>query len=123
MWFQTETCRSGKACVACRANTDSGSAFRASLKRARMVDDSDFACPYGKPWNYRGEWHIRVRAWACRRLVAMRDLAFVWRHRGLGDTIATATHALGIKTCCACNRRRAWLNEVAPYRKAVTHGA
>ena len=39
--------------------------------------------------------------------------------RGLGDTVAWAigkvTFGL-VKPCCACGRRRAWLNRVFPYR-------
>lgn len=37
------------------------------------------------------------------------------RSRGLGDTIAKATKAVGIKPCGGCKRRQAWLNALAPY--------
>jgi cell wall-associated NlpC family hydrolase len=37
--------------------------------------------------------------------------------RGLGDTIARATQALGIKPCGGCKERQAWLNRKLPYRR------
>lgn len=36
--------------------------------------------------------------------------------RGLGDTIAKITHAVGIEPCGGCERRRQILNRMAPYR-------
>lgn len=35
--------------------------------------------------------------------------------RGLGDTIAKATKAVGIKPCGGCKKRQDWLNEKFPY--------
>jgi hypothetical protein len=37
--------------------------------------------------------------------------------RGLGDTIAKITSAVGIKPCGGCKKRQAALNERFPYRK------
>jgi hypothetical protein len=39
--------------------------------------------------------------------------------RGLGDTIAKAAKAIGIKQKpgCGCEKRQALLNKVVPYRK------
>lgn len=37
--------------------------------------------------------------------------------RGLGDTIADATKAVGISPCNACQKRRADLNNLIPYGK------
>lgn len=37
--------------------------------------------------------------------------------RGLGDTIAKATHAVGIAPCGGCTKRQEWLNRVVPYRQ------
>lgn len=37
--------------------------------------------------------------------------------RGLGDTIAKATKAVGIKPCGGCNERRKKLNKVVRYRR------
>lgn len=36
--------------------------------------------------------------------------------RGLGDTIAKATTALGIKPCGGCKERQKLLNKLVPYR-------
>lgn len=36
--------------------------------------------------------------------------------RGLGDTIAKATSALGITPCGGCKERQAKLNRIVPYR-------
>lgn len=35
--------------------------------------------------------------------------------RGLGDVIAAATSALGIKPCAACKKRQAALNSAVPF--------
>lgn len=35
--------------------------------------------------------------------------------RGLGDTIAKATKAVGIKPCGGCKKRQKWLNDRFPY--------
>lgn len=37
------------------------------------------------------------------------------RSRGLGDTIARATKAVGIKPCGGCEKRREKLNKLIPY--------
>lgn len=36
--------------------------------------------------------------------------------RGLGDTIAKFTEAIGIKPCGGCKERQAKLNEIVPYK-------
>ena len=36
--------------------------------------------------------------------------------RGLGDVIARATTALGIKPCAGCKRRQATLNRLVPFQ-------
>lgn len=33
---------------------------------------------------------------------------------GLGDVVATATKAVGVRPCSACDRRRLWLNRITP---------
>lgn len=38
------------------------------------------------------------------------------RSTGLGDTIAKATKAVGIKPCGGCKKRQAKLNKIAPYK-------
>jgi len=40
------------------------------------------------------------------------------RSRGLGDTIAKATKAVGIKPCGGCAKRQAALNRAVPYKGA-----
>jgi len=40
----------------------------------------------------------------------------VKRSRGLGDTIAKATKAVGIKPCGGCKKRQEWLNKKVPYK-------
>lgn len=37
--------------------------------------------------------------------------------RGLGDTIAKVTAALGIRPCAPCKKRQEALNKVVPYRR------
>ena len=39
------------------------------------------------------------------------------KSRGLGDTIAKMTGAIGIKPCGGCKKRQKYLNEKVPYRK------
>lgn len=39
------------------------------------------------------------------------------RSKGLGDTIAKVTKAVGIKPCGGCKKRQAALNKAVPYRK------
>lgn len=41
------------------------------------------------------------------------------RSRGLGDTIAKVTTALGIKPCQPCKKRQDVLNKLVPYRDAI----
>ena len=38
------------------------------------------------------------------------------RSTGLGDTIAKATKAVGIKPCGGCKKRQAALNKLVPYK-------
>jgi len=39
------------------------------------------------------------------------------KSRGLGDTIAKLTSAVGIKPCGGCSKRQKKLNEMFPYNK------
>lgn len=39
-----------------------------------------------------------------------------WASRGLGDTVAKITAAVGIKPCGGCKERQAKLNRVLPYQ-------
>ena len=74
--------------------------------------------------------HTRAHCAACRtdadwreRVTGARD--FDCPHgvtsdslpsRGLGDTIAKATKAVGIKPCGGCKKRQAALNKLVPYK-------
>ena len=40
------------------------------------------------------------------------------KSRGLGDSIAKATKAIGIKPCGGCKKRRDKLNELFPYKSS-----
>jgi hypothetical protein len=40
----------------------------------------------------------------------------VQKVRGLGDIVAAATSALGIKPCGGCKRRQSWLNKLVKFR-------
>jgi hypothetical protein len=42
--------------------------------------------------------------------------------RGLGDVIASATKAIGIKPCGGCQKRREALNRAVPFRSAPVAG-
>lgn len=37
--------------------------------------------------------------------------------RGLGDTIAKVTNAIGVKPCAPCKKRQEYLNKIVPYRQ------
>lgn len=36
--------------------------------------------------------------------------------RGLGDVVASATKAIGIKPCGGCTERQKWLNKLVPFK-------
>lgn len=40
------------------------------------------------------------------------------KSRGLGDTVAKITKAVGIKTCGGCEKRREKLNRLVPYKQS-----
>ena len=78
-------------CGSCR-QMSRGRAFRETILSIREIEgvDADFDCPKGRPW--------------------VAD--------GLGDTIAKATKAVGIKPCGGCKKRQAALNKLVPYKKS-----
>ena len=41
------------------------------------------------------------------------------KSKGLGDTVAKMTKAVGIKPCEPCKRRQEKLNRLLPYKKQV----
>ena len=91
-------CR-GLLCGRCR-DLERGRNWRKSVRCQFHVpgDKVDFACPLGKPWGFVPEEEGAGRS------------------RGLGDTVAKITRAVGIKPCGGCKRRQAWLNAKVPYR-------
>lgn len=56
---------------------------------------------------YGGQPHVAV----CRKCREYEGAS-----RGLGDTIAKATKAVGIKPCSGCGRRQQALNDAIPYK-------
>lgn len=61
----------------------------------------------------------------CERVVGVREFecphgvtATSLSSRGLGDTIAKATSAVGIKPCGGCKKRQEKLNNLIPYRES-----
>ena len=62
------------------------------------------------------DWRERVtgvRDFDCPHGVTADNLP----SRGLGDTIAKATKAVGIKPCGGCKKRQAALNKIFPYKE------
>jgi hypothetical protein len=45
-----------------------------------------------------------------------KEIAKVRKLKGLGDTIAKVTKAIGIQPCGGCKERQEFLNKVFPYR-------
>ena len=46
----------------------------------------------------------------------------VGNSRGLGDTVAKITKAVGIKPCGGCAKRRKAMNRIFPFRRAPKSG-
>lgn len=98
-------CTGEAHCRKCRM-LEEGRAFRTAMRASFEVpgDEVDFACPAergGKPWSYDPPV----------------------KSRGLGDTIAKITRAVGIKPCGGCKKRQAALNKLVPYSGDVVKGA
>jgi hypothetical protein len=53
---------------------------------------------------------------ACKLREAIPDWTPKQKSRGLGDTIAKITSAIGITPCGGCKARQAALNKIAPYK-------
>ena len=88
--FTDRICKPGLYCRVCR-DREAGRPHRVTwLTRNGSTIAPDFECPEGKPWGYAPS-------------------------RGLGDTIAKRTSAVGIKPCGGCKRRRDSLNKLLPY--------
>lgn len=91
--LQSQVCAGGKLCAICRA--EHGVIFRQGLLTRQIVDAERFDCPSGLPWGWKPTPS---------------------KSRGLGDTIAKITTALGITPCGGCKGRQELLNKLVPYK-------
>ena len=91
-------CRVGFYCERCRADSDKGQARRDKII-AKTLAGLDlvprFSCPFG-----RGEVGAYIPPPPSK---------------GLGDTVAKVTHAMGIEQCPPCLERQERLNNAIPY--------
>ena len=62
---------------------------------------------------YRVEWNAAGEL--VSETIEIRDPALPVKSRGVGDTIAKVTKAVGIRPCGGCKKRQQWLNEALPY--------
>ena len=96
-FFDGPYCRTRRLCQACRTNP----VFQTTMRQKYPDLPADFACPFG------------VTDAALRQGVVPPPPAGHWR--GLGDVIASATKAVGIKPCGGCKKRQAKLNALVPF--------
>ena len=59
--------------------------------------------------------HIRLKAGHWKKISG--DKRPIQKSRGLGDTIAKVTKAVGVKPCGGCKKRQEKLNKILPYKK------
>ena len=93
-FVDTRHCTLQLHCTTCR-DFNGGRDWRAALllRFSLPYGRADFTCPHGRPWGFQPP------------------------SRGLGDTVAKIVHAVtGIKPCGGCQKRRAALNRLMPYR-------
>jgi len=96
-------CASRRHCPACRSSRT----FRLSLAEAFELPEGgvDFACPHGQGEAAAEETPAPLVPPPVRCGCAKRNA-----RRGLGDMVAAATTAIGIKRCGGCERRQVRLN-------------
>jgi len=58
-----------------------------------------------------GRWECKVCGWTYRK-----QIRHTCKSRGLGDTVAKITSAVGIRPCGGCKKRQKKLNELFPYK-------
>lgn len=99
-------CRAGYGCATCR--DPNAREWRQSLAVAYELpkDAPDFSCPLGLPWGFNGDGRLAGDS---------PD----GKLRGVGDVIAAATKAIGIKPCGGCLRRQEELNRLSQAAAAV----
>jgi len=68
--------------------------------------------PLGK---YRVEWNAAGEL--VSETIEIRDPSLPAKSRGVGDTIAKVTKAVGIRPCGGCKKRQQLLNEALPYNE------
>ncbi len=105
-FFTTIHCRSRKHCVACRGDA----AFRCAIAGQHGLS-VDFPCPFGVT-------ALALRAGpppAVSAAAAPGPAPTGAGWRGLGDVVAAATKAVGIKPCGGCKKRQAKLNALVPF--------
>lgn len=93
-------CRVGFYCERCRADSDKGQERRDRLIAKPLAGlnlGPRFACPFG-----RGEVGAYIPP---------------PKSKGVGDTVAKVTHALGIEQCPPCKERQADWNALLPYNQ------
>ena len=57
----------------------------------------------------------KARAELLEKLIQKRKEEIAGKSKGLGDTIAKVTSAVGIKPCGGCKKRQEKLNKIFPY--------
>ena len=89
--------RISSAMIEALARKKWGENFRKAVDEASVVEGNTYIMPKADWDNIQVDFGLK-------------------RSRGVGDTIAKVTKAVGIKPCGGCNKRRAKLNEIAAYK-------
>jgi len=66
-------------------------------------------------WNGNGDFETEYLSW-----LKGKSMEAAQKSRGLGDTVAKMTKAVGIKPCGGCEKRRQWLNKKVPYKRRTS---
>ena len=88
----TKTCTCRAHCRTCRARTEAGIAWRASIASV-FTPPAKWICPHGVPWDVGEALHTRLL-----------------RKAKLGNAVERAARAAGVQPCGGCRRRKALLN-------------
>ena len=107
-FYQAARCPERINCVACRCGDMTELSRRYGLR-------DDFACPFGVT-----QQSLRDGAlFAAAPPEPPLPQATRQNWRGLGDVIASATKAVGIKPCGGCRKRQEKLNQLVPFGHAA----
>jgi len=63
-----------------------------------------------------GRYYCTACGWGLNKNVRTPFKRECTASRGLGDTIAKVTRAIGINPCGGCDKRQEWLNKRFPYK-------